>query len=428
MKVLTRRSLLLTGAGTLGAATLGHDRFLGTAQAPVRSASPRLFDVRSFGAVGDGRFDSRAAIQSAIDHAASTGGGTVVIPVGTWLVSKAPGRALAIALKSGVHLTGRGAGSVLKLSGASVQTGCHLVNIDQARDVAISDLTLDGSRDGARSSGHGIRCSSVDGLIIRNVLVRKASSYGIGLAGGANHRVDMDSVTIEDTGADGIDIKNRKNLSSPVRMTNVTVRRWGLRRDRETQAAIDCRGRVEAMQIRISEPGSPSAVGFRFRQGESGDVNGLGAHNSRLSNFAIMMGEGNRQIGLNVVARNIVIGSGTIARGARGIMIQDSGCRCTSVLVEDCADSGVIVDAHGKGLDGDSAILADCKVLNCGEDGIQVEADGVQLIRCVARGNAGRGMIIRPTASGTIVRGGDFSGNRAGAILDGGVGTIKLVH
>ena len=45
----------------------------------------RLFDIREFGAVGDGKFDCTAAIQQAIDRCSEAGGGTVLIdqPHGT---------------------------------------------------------------------------------------------------------------------------------------------------------------------------------------------------------------------------------------------------------------------------------------------------------------------------------------------------------
>src|SRR5205823_3366526 len=63
-----------------------------TAAAP---ASP--FDVRSFGATGDGKSLDTAAINRAIDAAAAAGGGTVLFPAGTYLST-------SIHLKSNVGL------------------------------------------------------------------------------------------------------------------------------------------------------------------------------------------------------------------------------------------------------------------------------------------------------------------------------------
>ena len=44
-----------------------------------------VFDVRAFGARGDGRTKDTAAIQRAVDAAHEAGGGTVEVPAGTYL-------------------------------------------------------------------------------------------------------------------------------------------------------------------------------------------------------------------------------------------------------------------------------------------------------------------------------------------------------
>jgi polygalacturonase len=46
---------------------------------------PGVFDVRTYGAVGDGKTVDTSAINKAIEAAAAAGGGTVVFPPGTWL-------------------------------------------------------------------------------------------------------------------------------------------------------------------------------------------------------------------------------------------------------------------------------------------------------------------------------------------------------
>src|SRR5882724_2815048 len=72
---------------------------------PVKAAAPgrsgletaALFDVKSFGATGDGKTLDTAAINKAIDTAAAAGGGTVVFPAGNYL-------SFSIHLKSHVAL------------------------------------------------------------------------------------------------------------------------------------------------------------------------------------------------------------------------------------------------------------------------------------------------------------------------------------
>jgi polygalacturonase len=70
------------------------------AAAPNQSAAfptGTIFDVRSFGAVGDGKTVDSPAINKAIEAAAAAGGGTVFFPAGTWL-------SFSIRLKSHVSL------------------------------------------------------------------------------------------------------------------------------------------------------------------------------------------------------------------------------------------------------------------------------------------------------------------------------------
>jgi polygalacturonase len=71
--------------------------------ASAPAAGPGIFDVRTYGAIGDGKTVDSPAINKAIEAAAAAGGGTVVFPAGDWL-------SFSIHLKSHVGLfLGRGA-------------------------------------------------------------------------------------------------------------------------------------------------------------------------------------------------------------------------------------------------------------------------------------------------------------------------------
>ncbi|HLH52565.1 MAG TPA: glycosyl hydrolase family 28-related protein [Verrucomicrobiae bacterium] len=71
----------------------------GSDSAALRIGNAGVFDIRSFGALGDGQTDCTQAIQKAID-AASEKGGVVLVPVGRWLCAG------HLELKMGVHLLG----------------------------------------------------------------------------------------------------------------------------------------------------------------------------------------------------------------------------------------------------------------------------------------------------------------------------------
>ncbi|HWA07991.1 MAG TPA: glycosyl hydrolase family 28-related protein [Opitutaceae bacterium] len=63
----------------------------------AQNAAPRIYDVRAFGATGDGKTVDSAAINKAIEAAAAAGGGTVEFPAGTYL-------SFSIRLKSHIAL------------------------------------------------------------------------------------------------------------------------------------------------------------------------------------------------------------------------------------------------------------------------------------------------------------------------------------
>src|SRR5262249_14361422 len=87
MERKSRRDFLhLTGAGIVGA-TLSSASALAirTQSGSVeRGPAGRTFDVKNFGAKGDGVAVDTPAVNKAIDAAATAGGGTVHFPAGTY--------------------------------------------------------------------------------------------------------------------------------------------------------------------------------------------------------------------------------------------------------------------------------------------------------------------------------------------------------
>ncbi len=94
-----RRELLrFGGMGFAAAAATSVPAAYAAAAKPLPpSAAMSTFDIRTFGAVGDGKTVDSPAINKAIEAAAAAGGGTVLFPPGTWLT-------FSIRLKSHVAL------------------------------------------------------------------------------------------------------------------------------------------------------------------------------------------------------------------------------------------------------------------------------------------------------------------------------------
>jgi polygalacturonase len=94
-----RRDLLRSGSLGLAAFAAPVASFAVTGQGTSETSAPpqHFFDVRTFGAAGDGKTLDTQAVNRAIDAAASAGGGMVIFPAGTYLC-------FSIHLKSEVNL------------------------------------------------------------------------------------------------------------------------------------------------------------------------------------------------------------------------------------------------------------------------------------------------------------------------------------
>jgi polygalacturonase len=95
-----RRDLLKLGSMGLAASAAAVVPAFATAEArgaTSKAATPLIFDVRSFGAKGDGKTVDSPAINAAIEAAAAAGGGTVYFPSGVYI-------SFSVRLKSKVDL------------------------------------------------------------------------------------------------------------------------------------------------------------------------------------------------------------------------------------------------------------------------------------------------------------------------------------
>ncbi|MFP5226676.1 MAG: glycoside hydrolase family 28 protein [Acidobacteriota bacterium] len=103
---LSRRETLPVLAGIFAAGVAGLPAAQAQGNAHELDAGERIYNVRSWGAKGDGVTLDTVALQRAIDACAADGGGTVLVPAGTFLTG-------ALELKSNVTLRIVAAGKLL---------------------------------------------------------------------------------------------------------------------------------------------------------------------------------------------------------------------------------------------------------------------------------------------------------------------------
>jgi hypothetical protein len=179
----------------------------------AQAATAASFDVREFGAMGDGITKDTAAIQSAVDAASRTGG-TVSLPPGRYLSG-------TIHLKNSVAIY-IAAGATLAMSPDDadfdareslpyrVYDDADTTYFQQAllAGVNLQDVTIygEGVIDGNRSKRGGpkpIALKLCQRVAIRGIRILNAPNYAISLLG--CDFVNIDGVTIENAFADGID-------------------------------------------------------------------------------------------------------------------------------------------------------------------------------------------------------------------------------
>ena len=201
------------------------------------------YDVRDFGAVGDGRTFDTTAIQAAIDHAANHGGGVVFLPAGNYLcfslklrshltIETAPGCVLIAAtseFKPG-HAYDAPEDQPAAISGYQDYGHNHWHNSllwgDGLEQVAIVGPGLlwgrglnkgDGPDEERAGAGNKIvALKNCRNVMLRDISMRDAGHFGV-LASGVDNLL-IDGVQI-DTRRDGIDIDGCRG----VHISNCTV-------------------------------------------------------------------------------------------------------------------------------------------------------------------------------------------------------------
>jgi hypothetical protein len=187
--------------GASGAADLNHDGKVDVKDAGwmfSRWEKPTV-NVKDFGAKGDGVTDDRLAIQKALDEVGAFGGGTVVIPEGTFLIKRpvkgTPFFPILLHVWSGTTVKGAGPTSRVLLDpvpatsddawifGTCLKTkNCPT----PTKNITFDNFAIDGNRakqprfnDKESEHMHAFMIADAEDIVIRNVSVKSVAGDGV---------------------------------------------------------------------------------------------------------------------------------------------------------------------------------------------------------------------------------------------------------
>jgi hypothetical protein len=373
-------------------------------QAPYRfQAQTPVFNVKDYGAHGDGSRDDTTTIAAAITAAAASGG-IVHAPPGTYLVSGNLGGALS-------NVTVQGAGRFVTIFKLKASSNTHVFDIS-GNNWTMRDIGIDGNR-ANNASGHGIRITG-DHHTLDTLYIHDTVGYGIANAQGASDILRYATYTnlyVKNTGVDGIDIKDHLSSNTANRLTNITIDGIDLSGTQDC-AGIDCRGPVQLSNITVilTTHGSTNGSAIRFRE-TSVSTGPVGGYQSTLANARIIGDDTTSMYGVAVNAQGVNVSNVYVNDIWRAYTV---GVDAAQVALVNC----VAEDANSRGFEistttDEDVSLTGCRALDCATS-FYVTSNDVNLIGCISRDASSAGFDIR--GDRIQVRGGRISGSAGTAL------------
>jgi hypothetical protein len=179
----------LMGTTTLtaasGSALIGYTQgAAGAIALTVLSKLRQSVSAKDFGALGNSIANDTTSIQAAIDAVAATGGGQVLLPSGTYLVS-------GLTLKSGVVLVGDGkAATIIQLLSNTNEHVIKSLNFETLvgtspstgdfgiYNAGLRQLTVSGNGDNQTIAKHGLAYFGID-LQLQDVAIKSCKGWGV---------------------------------------------------------------------------------------------------------------------------------------------------------------------------------------------------------------------------------------------------------
>ena len=143
------------------------------------------FNVKLFGAKGDGATDDSIAIRTAL-QALPTGGGEIYFPPGTYLLTQDGDNAFCLNLPDKVMLRGSGRGATTLQLANNQGLFARPLSATSRSGITIRDLTIDGNRlgqSGDIEQQHGLFLDQCAGTVIQDVAFQNTGGDSVFLHG-----------------------------------------------------------------------------------------------------------------------------------------------------------------------------------------------------------------------------------------------------
>lgn len=372
-----------------------------------------MFDVTTYGAVGDGVTDDAPAFRTALAAAVTAGGGKIYVPKGTYLfdssvmvtLSVSPFVETPVCLPiedDNISLVGDGVGvSVIRLADGA---DAKVVGFGHCKNNSIMDVEIDGNRNNQTTDGIPLYSfGNLENFTVRDVFVHHSIDYGIGLQHGQLKNILLENVLIEDTGQDGFDNKNHDGGDLNNRMSNVTVRRAGLNTALSGQTCIDLRGKWILNNINCLDYNHTSArckSGIRLRPDNTSD-GAVGGNMSVISGFYCKPSSSSGTIGVEVNAICSSVSAGVVEGAGVGVLVNNTENTVTGVVALTCGDGFVAEDSSTT--EGDRNTFAGCVARGC-TSGFKSSSPKNNFLGLVASSNT-HGINLRNGSSNTVLSG-----------------------
>ena len=346
------------------------------------SGYQELFNVRDYGAVGDGETNDVVAIQKAIDQA-GVNGGLVFFPSGTYIISTT----LTIANNS-VSVAGASRETVT-IKNQSNNNPSALIRVGQrtpalnVTDVTIRDITFDGQSGTITTASdvyNGLDLASVDRVRVYNCTVQEIGQNGIAVGGGAavgpHNDIVVDGCTLTDIGLLGISFVDvgRSHIN------NNTVISTG-------QSAIALSGTDSfitnnyanraTVPTHLSASLSGTEIGFL--------ISIIGADKTVVANNILIDNRNASADGIGsgaTTTRSMIVGNYVKFAGLYGIDVEDF-TTCTGNVIENADAYGIFCGADA-GQDRDHVVIANNVIVDPNERQAASQFAGIVIVSNIA--------------------------------------------